>query len=36
MWNLKMWYKWTFLQDGNRLTDFENKMPNGNGGGGIN
>ena len=25
MWNLK-WYKWTYLQKGNRLTDIENKL----------
>ena len=25
MWNLKKWYKWTFLTNRNRLTDFENK-----------
>ena len=25
MWNLKKWYKWTYLQSGNRLTDIENK-----------
>ena len=26
MWNLtKKWYKWTFLQNRNRLTDIENK-----------
>ena len=25
MWNLKRWYKWTYLQNRNRLTDFENK-----------
>ena len=25
MWNLKKWYKWTFLQNRNRLTDLENK-----------
>ena len=26
MWNLKRWYKWTYLQNRNRLTDFENKL----------
>ena len=27
MWNLKkIWYKWTYLQNRNRLTDFENKL----------
>ena len=26
MWNLKKWYKWTYLQNRNRLTDFENKI----------
>ena len=25
MWNLKKWYKWTYLQNRNRLTDIENK-----------
>ena len=25
-WNLKKWYKWTYLQNGNRLTDAENKL----------
>ena len=25
MWNLKKWYKWTYLQNRNRLTDKENK-----------
>ena len=23
MWNLKQWYKWTYLQNRNRLTDTE-------------
>ena len=38
MWNLKKWHKWTYLQNRNRLTDFENKpvLPNGKVGGGIN
>ena len=26
MWNLKKWYKWTYLQSRNRLTDVENKL----------
>ena len=26
MWNLKKWYKWTYLQNRNRLTDFKNKL----------
>ena len=26
MWNLKNWYKWTYLQNRNRLTDTENKF----------
>ena len=26
MWNLKKWYKWTYLQDRNRPTDIENKL----------
>ena len=26
MWNLKTWYKWTYLQKINRLTDLENKF----------
>ena len=26
MWNLKKWYKWTYLQNRNRLTDTENKF----------
>ena len=26
MWNLKKWYKWTYLQNRNRLTDMENKL----------
>ena len=25
MWNLKKWYKWTYLQNRNRLTDLENE-----------
>ena len=25
MGNLKKWYKWTYLQNRNRLTDIENK-----------
>ena len=24
--NLKRWYKWTYLQNRNRLTEFENKL----------
>ena len=34
----KKWYKWTYLQNRIRLTDFENKhgYQRGNGGGGIN
>ena len=26
MWNLKKWYKWTYLQTRNRCTDIENKF----------
>ena len=26
MWNLKIWYKWTYLQNRNRRTDTENKF----------
>ena len=26
MWNLKKWYKWTYLQNRNRLADLENKL----------
>ena len=26
MWNLKIWYKWTYLQNWNKLTDLENKL----------
>ena len=26
MWSLKKWYKWTYLQNRNRLTDIENKL----------
>ena len=26
MWNLKRWYKWTYLQSRNRLIDIENKL----------
>ena len=26
MWNLKKWYKWTYLQKRNRSTDIENKL----------
>ena len=26
MWNPKKWYKWTYLQNGNRITDVENKI----------
>ena len=37
MWNLKQGYKWTYLQDSNRVTDVENKlMVTGVYGGGIN
>ena len=39
MWNLKEWYKWTYLQNRNRLTDLENKFKAAKGkrlGGGIN
>ena len=38
-WNLKKWYKWTYLQNRNRLIDIENKLngyQRGKGGGGIN
>ena len=38
MWNLKKWYKWTYLQNRNRLTNIENKfiVTKGKRGGGIN
>ena len=26
VWNLKIWYKWTYLQSRNRRTDIENKF----------
>ena len=26
MWNLKRWYKWTYMQNRNRPTDIENKF----------
>ena len=26
MWNLKKWYKWTYLQNRNRLRETENKL----------
>ena len=26
MWNLKKWDKWNYLQNRNRLSDFENKL----------
>ena len=26
MWNLKKKYKWTYLQNRNKLTDIENKL----------
>ena len=26
MWNLKRWYKWTYVQNRNRVTDVENKL----------
>ena len=26
MWSLKIWYKWTSLQNRNRVTDVENKL----------
>ena len=26
MWNLKKWYRWTYLQNRNRFTDFKNKL----------
>ena len=32
----KIWYKWTYLQNRNRLTDTENKLTKGERGGGIN
>ena len=33
MWNLKKWYKWTYLQNRNILTDLENVWsPKGKGG----
>ena len=38
MWNLKNCYKWTYLQNRNRLTDIENKLmvTKGKGEGGLN
>ena len=35
-WNLKKWYKWTYLQNRNRLTDIEKNLwlPKGKGEGG--
>ena len=38
MWNLKKWYKWTYLQNRSRVTDVENKLmvTKGEMGGGIN
>ena len=38
IWSLKKWYKWTYLQNRNSLTDIENKhsYQRGNVGGGIN
>ena len=38
MWNLKKWYKRTYLQNRNRLTDIESKLTvtKGERGGGIN
>ena len=37
MWNLKKWYKWSYLQNRNRVTDIENKLmvTKGESGGGI-
>ena len=32
MWNQKKWYKWTYLQNRNKLTDIENKLIEGKGG----
>ena len=26
MWNLKKWYKWTYLRKGNRVTDVESEL----------
>ena len=26
MWNVKKWYKWTYLCNGNRVTDVENRL----------
>ena len=26
MWNLKKWYKWTYLQNRTRITDVENNL----------
>ena len=26
MWNLEKWYRWTYLQNRNRVTDVENKL----------
>ena len=26
IWNLKKWYKWTYIQDRNRPTDIENRL----------
>ena len=33
MWNLRKWYKWTYLQNWNRVTDVENKHDAGKAGG---
>ena len=35
MWNLKKWYKWTYTQNINRLTDIENKLMATKGEGGV-
>ena len=32
-WNLKQWYKWTYLQNINRPTDIESKLTKGEKGG---
>ena len=38
MWNLEKWYRWTYLQSRNRVTDVENKLmvTSGGRGGGMN
>ena len=35
MWNLKKWYRWTYLQNRDRLIDVESKAVVASGGGGV-